>query len=498
MAPAAESERTYGNWRRPASPGIAQLGLAGTLLLMAGLVACVITMMFSLLVSAALAATVGAALVPMVVRDAHGRTGWQALTARVAWWRGRATGAHLYRSGPLGYTAAGAFDLPGLAAASHVIDATDSYGRPFALIAVPATGHYTAVFTASADGAALVDADQVDTWVAHWGQWLAALAYEPALAAASVTIETAPDLGTRLDGEVRANLSENAPDLARRVLEEVVRTYPAGSAQVATRIALTYAASPRPGAKRRPESEMIREIATRLPGLSAGLSMTGAGAARPMTSAQLAEAIRIAYDPACHPMLEAAHAAGTPIALAWDQVGPAAAIEAFDHYRHDSGISITWGMSEAPRGEVLCGVLTPLLAPHHDILRKRVSLLYRPHDPAAAARIVERDRKDARFKIGSVNAAARDTVAVAAADQTAREEARGAGLIRFGMLVTATVADASDLPAAAAAIDVLAPPARIRLRRMYGAQAAAFAACLPLGLVLPDHLQVPQLVRDAL
>jgi hypothetical protein len=55
-----------------------------------------------------------------------------------------------------------------------------------------------------------------------------------------------------------------------------------------------------------------------------------------------------------------------------------------------------------------------------------------------------------------------------------------------------------DLPAAAAAIDMLAPPARIRLRRMYGAQAASFAAALPLGLVIPDHLQVPQTIREAM
>jgi hypothetical protein len=33
---------------------------------------------------------------------------------------------------------------------------------------------------------------------------------------------------------------------------------------------------------------------------------------------------------------------------------------------------------------------------------------------------------------------------------------------------------------------------------MYGAQASAFAAALPVGIVLPDHLQVPALVREAM
>ncbi|TDD56395.1 hypothetical protein E1286_01810 [Nonomuraea terrae] len=493
-----DSERTYGNWRRPASPGIGELGLMGTLLLLGGLVACLITMMVSLRAALVLAAAIAFVLAPMLlVRDRHGRTGLQIAVARLSWLRGRGRGRHLYRSGPLGFTHAGAFQLPGLAACSHVVDATDSRGRDFGLIVVPTTGHYTAVFEASVDGAALVDGDQVDTWVAHWGQWLAGLAYEPSLVAATVTIETAPDLGTRLQREVADNLSPDAPALAAAVLNDVVRTYPAGSAQVSTRIAVTYAANPR-GGRLRTADAMTREIATRLPGLTAGLSMAGAGAVRPMTSAEIAEAIRIAYDPASHRLLDAARSGGEPLAQPWDQIGPAAAQEAWDHYRHDSGASVTWGMSEAPRGEVLSPVLTDLLAPHRDITRKRVSLLYRPYDPGSAARLVERDRKDARFRLGGANAAARDTVAVAAADQSAREEAKGAGVVRFAMLVTATVARPEDLPAAVAAIDTLAPSARVRLRRMYGAQAACFAAALPLGLVLPDHLRIPTFVREAM
>ncbi|MET8865629.1 SCO6880 family protein [Nonomuraea sp. NPDC004580] len=495
----ADSERTYGNWRRPASPGIGDLGLLGTLLLLGGLVACVITMMVSLKAALVLAAVIAFVLTPMLLlRDRHGRTGLQIAVARLSWLRGRGRGRHLYRSGPLGLTHKGAFQLPGLAAGSHVVEATDSRGRAFGLIVVPATGHHTAVFEASVEGAALVDSDQVDTWVAHWGQWLAGLAHEPSLVAATVTVETAPDLGTRLRREVADNLSPDAPELAAAVLNDVVRTYPAGSAQVSTRIAVTYAANPRGGGRPRSTAAMTREIATRLPGLTAGLSMAGAGASRPMTAAEIAEAIRVAYDPASQRLLDAARSGGRPIAQPWDQIGPVAAQESWDHYRHDSGISVTWGMSEAPRGEVLAPVLTDLLAPHRDVARKRVSLLYRPYDPGSAARLVERDRKDARFRLSGVNAAARDTVAVAAADQSAREEAKGAGLVRFAMLVTATVARPEDLPAAVAAIDTLAPSARVHLRRMYGAQAASFAAALPLGLVLPDHLRIPAFVRETL
>jgi hypothetical protein len=492
-----QEDRTYGNWRKPTSPGIGQLGMLGTFMLLTGLIIVVLMMMMSLYAGLVTALVVAMVLAPLLIRDRHGRNALQSITARIAWWRGRSKGWHLYRSGPLGFTVRGSCRLPGLLAASRLIEAEDSYGRPFALIVVPATAHYTAVFECGADGAALVDQEQIDMWVAHWGQWMASLAYEPGLVSASVTIETAPDLGHRLRQEVSRNVFPAGPELARQVLDEIVRTYPAGSAQVSTRVAVTYSASPRPGAKRRTTEEMVREIGTRLPGLSQTLAMTGAGAARPMTADQLAEAVRVAYDPGAQALIEQARASGDA-GIGWEDAGPTAHQEAWDHYVHDSGISITWGMSEAPRGLVLSNVLTGLVAPHRDIARKRFTFLYRPHNPATAARIVERDRKDARFRITGPNAAARDAVAVAAADQTAREEARGAGVGRFTMLVTATVHRAEDLPNAAAAIDVLAPPARVQLRRMYGSQASAFAAGLPVGIVLPDHLQVPQIIRDTM
>nr|WP_187279058.1 SCO6880 family protein [Streptomyces lavendulae] len=490
------ADRTYGNWRRPTSPGIGSLGLAGSITLLGGMIVTVLVMMFSLVAGLVVLLALGLALAPLLFKDRHGRNLLQRSLARFAWRRGRSAGQHIYRSGPLGTTAHGTFRLPGLAASSSVYEAEDSYGRPFGLIAVPSTGHYTAVFECGADGAALVDTDQVDTWVAYWGSWLASLAHEPSLVAASVCIETAPDPGTRLAREVDGQLKPGAPTLAQEVLREVVATYPAGSALVNARVSVTYSAAPRPGAKRRDHAEMAREIGTRLPGLSSHLGMTGAGEARPMTAQQLAEMVRVAYDPTVQVLIEQAQATGGT-GLTWKDAGPVAAQESWGHYVHDSAASITWGMSEAPRGEVLSSVLTGLLGPHRDIARKRVTLMYRPHDPATAANLVERDRRDARFKMGGTKPAARDTVAVAAAEQSAREEAKGAGLTRFAMLVTATVNSPEELPTAAAAIDVLAPPARVQLRRMYGSQAAAFAAALPIGIVLPDHLRVPQAIRDA-
>ncbi|WP_248761411.1 SCO6880 family protein [Pseudarthrobacter sp. SSS035] len=141
------------------------------------------------------------------------------------------------------------------------------------------------------------------------------------------------------------------------------------------------------------------------------------------------------------------------------------------------------------------------MAPYGDIDRKRVSLLYRPMDSARAAAVVERGQNNANVRISSGNRpSARALVDARSAPQTAQEEAQGAGLVNFGMVVTATatVTDADRLPDAVAAVEQTSGTARVLLRRAYGAQDTAFAASLPLGLVLPRHILLPSEIREAL
>jgi hypothetical protein len=492
--------RTYGNWRKPMSAGLGALGTIGTAGLLLGLIAVIVTMMFAGIVAALAVAAIGSCvLLLLIVRNRHGRTLLQSIGTRAGWARTRASGSYLYRSGPLGQTPWGTFQLPGMAAATSLTEIHDSYDQPFALIRVPSMGHFTVVFAADPDGASLVDEEQVDAWVAHWGQWLASLADEPGVVAASVTIETAPDTGSRLRREVEGNLDAGAPAVAQAMLREVVDTYPAGSATVKAMVAVTFSGAGRGFGRGRDAEEMGRDLAARLPWLSQSLHATGAGAARPMTAQQLCEVIRTAYDPAAARIFDSSRAAGVTPELRWGDVGPAAAQASWDVYRHDSAYSVTWSMTQAPRGEVSSSVLQRLLRPHGDVDRKRVTLLYRPIDSARAARIVEQDKRNADFRVNSAaRPSARALTDQRAAAATAQEEARGAGLVNFGMLVTATVTSPERLELARQAIDHLAPTARIQLRTVYGSQDSAFAAGLPLGLVLPSHLKIPAELRESL
>ena len=79
--------RTYGNWRRPTSPGILGLGSIGTALLLAGLIAVVMTVMIAgLLEAVILAAVLGAVMLAVLTKDSHGKNVISRGGARIAWW----------------------------------------------------------------------------------------------------------------------------------------------------------------------------------------------------------------------------------------------------------------------------------------------------------------------------------------------------------------------------------------------------------------------------
>ncbi|WP_316314057.1 SCO6880 family protein, partial [Clavibacter michiganensis] len=100
------------------------------------------------------------------------------------------------------------------------------------------------------------------------------------------------------------------------------------------------------------------------------------------------------------------------------------------------------------------------------------------------------------FLVGSTkNPTGRSRKDVIAASANESEESRGAGLVNFGMGVTATVQDPATIEDARAAGDSLSAQARIRLRVLHGSQDPAFAAGLPLGLVLPRPLASPHAIR---
>ena len=225
------------------------------------------------------------------------------------------------------------------------------------------------------------------------------------------------------------------------------------------------------------------EVGRWLPGLETGLAGCGVAVLGRATPDWVAARIRAAFDPDACP-----HLSGTE--LDWVDAVPVAAREEWDHYRHDSGVSVSWALREAPRQAVDAAVLTPLLAPGP--YPRRVCWLYQPYPAEQAASKVE-----AQVTAGQVRRAwaartrrdetQRDRDDRDRALQAAREEAAGAGVGRFTLYVSTTVTDDTHLAAAVADVQQRAGQAKLRLRRLRGAQAAGFAAALGLG-VDPDDL----------
>jgi hypothetical protein len=499
-APATHNlvEHTYGNWRRPRSAGLWHLGLLASAALILGLIVAVCIVAFVGLIPGLVVFAVLAPFFMVGLRpDQHGQTPLQRSGVRLGRRRARAGRSHQYRSGPLGYTPLGSYQLPGLLSSTLLSEARDAYDRPFGVLVHPWAGHLTIVIETEPDGAALVDQPQVDQWVAHYGHWLGALSQEPGLISAQVSVETAPDPGTRLRHAVAERRDPNAPRVALDTLDEIVNSYPSGAADLKARVALTFDMNH--GGQKRGATEMAHDLATRLGGLTQRLHSTGAGVAIPVDAQRLCEIVHSAYNPRAAELLEEARASGHPAELRWDDVGPTAAEAREESYYHDGAESVTWAMTQAPRGEVRETVMARLIAPHRDIARKRVTMLYRIISPGEAAQIVQRDVDNARFRVNSTNKpSARSIAERDSAEAAAREEARGAAVINFGMLVTATVTDRTQLSAARAAISNLAPTARVTLRPVWGSQDSAFAAALPVGLFMPAHLRVPTAIRDAL
>lgn len=217
------------------------------------------------------------------------------------------------------------------------------------------------------------------------------------------------------------------------------------------------------------------------PGLP-DLSGTGTGTdiLRRATDVDLRRLVRSAYDPDVFGARDADFDA-----LAWSECGPTAADDGWEEYAHDGGISVSWVLREMPRRSIPYSALLPLLAPGR--FQRRITLAYRVLDPAEGEAVLEREISNAYQRAqatAEVKGRARwsQKADAARAEQAAAQMAGGAQVVDWTLMVTVTARAVEDLPAARQEVERALQATRgIRMRPAYGAQAATFAAGLPLG-----------------
>ena len=146
--------------------------------------------------------------------------------------------------------------------------------------------------------------------------------------------------------------------------------------------------------------------------------------------------------------------------LAWDDARPITAEETWQHYRHDSGLSVAWALREAPRQAVPAHVLAPLLAPGPFPRRVRhLAVRALPRRPGRRPRRSPSHRRTHPPRLDHPHRPRRNPTRPRAdrAHQAAREEAEGGGVGRLTCYLTTTVTDDTLLDAATATTSNNAP-----------------------------------------
>ncbi|GAB3208938.1 SCO6880 family protein [Marinactinospora thermotolerans] len=483
--------RMYGGWRKQRSIGIAGLGLGATLGLMGGLIVLVVAASINPAWLLYLAPPfLLAALFMAIPVQGESLAAWSA--ARFRWWLTRMKGHSKYQAGVM-IEHPRAFQLPGILAPISLLDVEDGRGGRYGVAWHRRTGHMTATLRTAPNSTWLAESHDVDTWVANWHAWLARLGYMPWVSWVAVTVETAPDPGSTLRDQVLSTLNPQAPAEAHKIMNDLVAAAPAVSANVETRVSITFDPRKFPAAPKT-RLEAVAELGNYLNELEASLGNCGVSVLGRSTPQHLVATVRNAYEPDARGETNRLLTTDPETIRTddWADAGPMGAEIFHDHYRHDGGVSVAWVWQEAPRTNVTSSVLAKLLAPTR--YTKRTTLLYRPWPAASAAATLESQRTAAQYRSELSRrvrhqVSARDRQDEERAAQAAREESMGAGLVQMSMYVTVTVTDEEKLPGAIAQTESAAESSRIRLRRAWGSQDVAFATTLPLGICPPWLLQ---------
>ncbi|CAL9677692.1 hypothetical protein SUDANB95_08019 (plasmid) [Actinosynnema sp. ALI-1.44] len=493
--------RTYGGWRPRRGFGVGNLSeaqtavIAGCVFVPLGAWVAIATFGLPLMIlPVLLVLAVVLALLTLIPHRTHGTSLGGALviwtrtrTARRKGWTEWESG--VFTRHPRRH------ELPGVLAPIVPLSTQDGLGQPYGLLWDRRTGRLTASVRVAPVGTVLADQERTDLWIGSFAAWQASLGYEPTIEWVSIVVESAPSSGTELADYVADRLDPAAPAVARDTMIEVAEAHRGATADISVRVNMTFQpqrARPTP----KDDAERVAEVSRALAGLEGDLPLCGVATLGRATAAQWTHWLRSAYDPNARG--ELARLAEQQHLLAWADAGPVQAEALVDHYWHDSGWSVSWAMSALPNQTVTSNILAPLVTPGR--YHRRVCITYQPYPADQAGEVVTREASGSSFRRQlrrrrGVDDTARDRADEARAVQAAEEEAQGAGVGMWAMYVTTTVEDPRQLPDAIADVESRARNAKLRLRRAWGWQHAAFAASLGVGVYPPELTKRGRWVR---
>jgi hypothetical protein len=406
----------------------------------------------------------------------HGMSALAYYWAKASWRRAARFDATSYRRLFLPHPYA--LDLPGVGASSTLIKAHDpTSGKPVGVVHNRATGHMTLTTLLAPGGSLMAPTAAVQSSLRTWSSVLDAMSTDEQIKGASVTIQITPGAGEALGDDVQARKDPGAPQLAKRIIDELVRTTPHATASVAPWMSVTVD----PNATVNAPADLAEQVAEALRVVD-GLDLSGTGTDidRRATDVDLRRIVRSAYDP------DVFNARDKEFEdLSWSECGPQAADDGWEEYAHDGGVSVSWVLREMPRRPLPYSMLLPLLAPGR--YQRRITISYRVLDPYEGEAVLEREISHAHQRAqatAEVKGRAKWSQRADAqrAEKAAAQVASGSQVVDWTLMVTATARSTADLPAARQELGRAVKATRgIRMRPAYGAQAAVFASQLPLG-----------------
>jgi hypothetical protein len=435
----------------------------------------------ALLATALFSSACGLALVPLGRRTLEE---WLPVVAMFV--ARRVTGRARFRSRlPTRGLRAPAESLPVLPPQLHGVRIIEAQyrDRPIGALSERSGHRLTAVLACRVVAFSLLDPDAQERRLARWGLVLSGAA-NTAIRRLQWIERTAPAQGDELARWLHAERDPAIPLRGTPMIEsylELIGTTARVTQEHEILIAVQVDAR---RVRDRGADAVTRALVDETERVAQGLEAAEVSVLGALSSGQLARALRTAFDPYARSELAALETAdpdrdGLAEANAW----PLGAREAWDHYRSDGALHVSYWIGAWPRVDVSPMFMDAVLGRSSTV--RTVAVTFEPVPPERSTREVEaavtRDRADRelRHRFGQSETARQRQ----AQDATARREselAAGHAEVRFSGFVTVSGRDSDDLRRASSEVLEHAARARLELHRMYGQQADAFTFTLPL------------------
>ncbi|GAA2865773.1 hypothetical protein Acy02nite_12860 [Actinoplanes cyaneus] len=500
-------DRLYSGWRRERFGWF--LGLTGPQLILCGIVALPVLLAIGrsrwlLTLELIPIASVAIALVVVPIRG-RPAVRWLTDVCMYAW--GKAMGWSQWRSKAATGSATTEElrqpDLPGVLAGLRMHD-----GPPFGptlqrvcVLQDSVAGRWAAVARITHPGLGAADAETRNHYADQLGALLASAARGEQISRVSFVVRTVPDDGAHRAAWLADNRWAHAPAVVTQISAQLENAVT--SAAVRHEVYVTIAVDERKIRRQAAQAGggvvgRARVLYRHLQEMEGHLRGMGATSVEWLHTEDVAGAIRTGYNPADAATLERARqeqarnrptTTGVPPGAAGPVNAPAPPARS---YVHDAWTTVSYALM-LPDLPTRVGAMAQLLAPSTPGERRTLALHYEPQNPQKASKEVERDiwtaemAEDVRRKRGfRVSREQRRRSAEVASHES--QLAAGHTMVRVAGAAAVTVPSTWPAEDHAATFEAAVRACHFRPLRLELAQDTGFvAACLPLGIGLPDR-----------